>query len=282
MMRVHDIRKTLLSCFAAALMCALLLLAGCAWVGDVFKTDADAARGNAGSGILDDMDDNRIDTLNITPKTDFARALAAGEIGSVLVIGDSISAGEGCDDYVEATSGNLIFADEEGSYFEPDPENGAWTNKLRAYCAAAGVSEFMNASIPGSSYSWLDQESERWADQAADAIIVMLGTNDASSYGEEELRVACESVLGQLFGRCSYLLVIAPPKNDRQDMPVLTDIATADYIIYDICAAHGYEFISSYWALEPGTPDYNLDQVHPTTEGSQNLWDYIADEIGLG
>ena len=221
--------------------------------------------------------------LAITPKTEFARALAAGEIHSVMLIGDSISAGEGGDNYELATDGQLLFTDAEGeSYYEPYATNEGWADALRTYLEKAGVEDFLNASIPGSSFTWLLRVFDAWVGDGADAIIVMLGTNDALVYNDTVFGYVCQWALKKLAESCTYLLVITPPNNERIDLINLFDIKTVDTIITNACDEGGYELISAYDALEPGTSDYCPDQVHPTTEGSEKLWEYLAAEIGLG
>ena len=263
---------------AGALACAAI--ASCANEADAPNPDPSVPSVPA---IVEGQElDYTANNIVVTPKTGFARALSADEIGSVLVIGDSISEGRGTDGYVYPESGRYLFSDWEGDYYEPDAKNGSWVNRLRAYCMAAGVSEFLNASIAGSSYSWLLEVFDDWVGEGADAIVVMLGTNDATSYDEEALRANVELALTWLAARCAHLLVIAPPNNDRNDLPTTIDIAAVDTVIHEVCAENGHEFVSAYWALEPHTADYNDDQVHPTTAGALRLWDYLAAEIGLG
>lgn len=220
--------------------------------------------------------------INIVPKTEFARALKRGDIDSVLVLGDSISAGQGADDFVDPYDGRLLFTDYDGtSYYEPYPTNGGWVNGLRDYLGRAGVDEFVNASICGSSLWWLLGRFDLWAKDGADAIVVMLGTNDTLKYSGKTFYYVCSLALKELSNRCDYLLVILPPDNERIDLNAVFDIELADRIIEMVCEENGIECVSAYDAIEPGTSDYRWDQVHPTSSGHQKLWDYIAAEIGL-
>ena len=212
--------------------------------------------------------------------TAFPRALAAGEIDSVMVVGDSISAGFGTKGTVEGPPGAVLFTDLDGfSYLEPDHANGAWTNHLRTYLAEHGVDDFLNASISGRTFTDVDFDFEAWVGDGADAIIVMLGTNDSASLGPSEFEKVCTRVLERIAERCDYLVVIAPPKRTWDNAP--TKISEVAEILGDVCEAHGWDYLSTYEVLEPGTDDYQADGLHPTTSGNDKLWESIASQLGF-
>lgn len=213
-------------------------------------------------------------------KTEFAQALEAGEIASAMVVGDSISAGFGTRGTVEGPLSDVLFTDEDGiSYLEPDHLNGAWTNHLRSYLADRGINDFLNASISGRTFTDVDCDFDAWVGDGADAVIVMLGTNDSASLGPIEFEKVATRVLERIADRCSYLVVIAPPKRANDASP--TTMGEVETILASVCADHGWEFISTYDALEPGTDDYQRDGLHPTTEGNEKLWASIAFQLGL-
>ena len=218
--------------------------------------------------------------VRLSAPGEFARALDAGEIRSVKVVGDSISAGFGTRGSVEGPPSEVLFTDSDGiSYLEPDHTNGAWTNHLRSYLAERGVEDFLNASISGRTFTDVDCEFDAWVADGADAIIVMLGTNDSASLGPAEFEKVARRVLERIAGRCDHLVVIAPPKRTHDSAP--TTIGEVERILASICAEHGWEFISAYEALEPGTDDFQRDGLHPTTEGEDKLWASIASQLGL-
>ena len=219
-----------------------------------------------------------------TPKaiktTEFSRALEDGEIGSVMVVGDSISAGFGTRGTVEGPPGEILFTDMDGfTYFEPDHTNGAWTNHLRTYLAEHGVDDFLNASISGRTFTDVDFEFESWVGDGADAIIVMLGTNDSASLGPAEFEKVATRVLERIADRCTYLVVIAPPKRTWDAAP--TTIAEVAEILTKVCEKHCWDYLSTYEALEPGTDDFQTDGLHPTTSGNDKLWASISSQLGF-
>lgn len=220
---------------------------------------------------------------SVTPvatATEFPRALAAGEIDSVLVVGDSISAGFGTRGSVEGPPGRVLFTDVDGfTYLEPDHTNGAWTNHLRTYLAEHGVDDFLNASISGRTFTDVDFEFDAWVGDGADAIIVMLGTNDSASLGPAEFEKVATRVLERISERCTHLVVIAPPKRTWDTAP--TTMVEVEGILAAICEAHGWDFLSTYGVLEPDTDDFQTDGLHPTTEGNDKLWASIASQLGF-
>ena len=213
--------------------------------------------------------------------TRFATALAAGEITSAMVVGDSISAGFGTAGLAEGSRGTTLFVDEDGfAYYEPDRYNGSWVNHLRTYLSEAGVDEFVNASISGKTFEDVAWDFDAWVGDGADAIIVMLGTNDVASLSADEFRESSTHTLEMLSERCDCLLVIAPPKNAWEGSTKLS-IGEAGAILKDICAEHGWDFISVYDAVEPESNDYQGDRLHPTTKGEDKIWEAIAAQLGF-
>lgn len=215
-------------------------------------------------------------------ETGFARALKARDIDSVLVVGDSISAGYGTAGRMEGVPRQILFTNEQGLTFcEPDNFNGSWVNHLRTYLENKRVKDFLNASISGSTFSDLIDEFDLWVGDGADAIVVMLGTNDVARLSREEFEGDAAEALEKLAERCEYLLVISPPKNGWERESSELGVADAEDILSALCEEHGWDFVSAYDALEPNTGDYQDDQVHPTSEGGEKLWDYIAACLGF-
>ena len=213
--------------------------------------------------------------------TRLAEALEAGEIHSAMVVGDSISAGFGTAGLAERSVEATLFVDEDGFvYYEPDRHNGSWVNHLRDYLASVGVDDFVNASISGKTFADVAEDFDAWVGDGADAIIVMLGTNDVASLSADGFRQSSTHTLEMLSERCEYLLVIAPPKNAWEGSTKLA-IGEAGEILKDICAEHGWDFISVYDAVEPESNDYQGDRLHPTTQGEGKIWEAVAAQLGF-
>ena len=222
---------------------------------------------------------------SVTPKyteTELAHALDNREIKSVLVVGDSISAGYGTAGRMEGAPREILFTNDQGlTFVEPDNLNGSWANHLRTYLNGKRVNSFLNASISGSTFADLIDMFDLWVGDGADAIVVMLGTNDAARLSREEFEADATEALEKLAKRCDYLLVIAPPNNGWESESSELDAKDAEDMLSGICEEHGWDFISAYGALKPNTDDYQDDQVHPTSEGGEKLWEYIATSLGF-
>jgi len=231
----------------------------------------------------------------------FAEALRAGKIESVLVLGDSISDGNG--DYYcvyshaerEEKGFRRIMTDGENSYFENDPRSQGWVRYFREYLLEnTAVTVVHNNAIGGMSAKWFNTHKEAVVPQDYDAIVVMLGTNDRGDCsGPEEFYVEYAALLMYLEGRCKYLQVLTP-------IPAFDSAAPSDTIEYrmdtrqaadtvlELCADQGYACANLYsgmlWYAQ--TADIPLDEVffggvHPRPSGYLHLWRLIAGELGL-
>ena len=54
-----------------------------------------------------------------------------------------------------------------------------------------------------------------------------------------------------------------------------------EQVLSELCAAHGWEYVSLLDVLQVGTDDYFPDQVHPTEQGSAKLWEAFGERLGL-
>lgn len=210
----------------------------------------------------------------------FARALTAGEVRSIRLIGDSITAGWGCDGYVDP-DGRAIYDGSYGYYLEPQKTVACWANDFRAFANERGVEEFTNASIPGAKMRWLAEDPGAWVASGADAIFVMLGANDAVYSTREEFAHDAEVGMAAAAEACRLLVVIAPPTNDRLDSVNLYGPEVLEEVLRELCERRGWPFVSLLDAIELGTDDFNADQCHPTSKGSHKLWERLRAELGL-
>lgn len=210
----------------------------------------------------------------------FAQLVAEGSVQSVRLIGDSITAGFGCDNYEDFTD-NVIYEGAYGTFFESAPSVACWANDFRAWAGEKGLAGFVNAGISGAKMRWLAEDVDAWVREGADAIFVMLGTNDAVYFGEDEYRSDTEAALMAVADRCRHLVVMAPPANERTDSPTLYGADVLERVLSELAAAHGWEFVSLYGVLELGTDDYLFDQCHPTSAGSHKLWEHLRATLGL-
>ena len=214
------------------------------------------------------------------PTSVFARLLDEGKVSSIRLIGDSITAGYLCDGYGPTTD-VVVYDGPYGMFSETAPEVDCWANRFRAYAAERGVTSFVNAGVNGAKMRWLSEDASAWIRESADVIFVMLGTNDAVYNGGEEYRAFAEKGLSSVAESCSHMVVMAPPDNAWTDYNKQMFQDEVERFLSDICAAHGWEFISLYQAIQTGTDQFNEDQCHPSSKGSAMLWDSIVRQLGL-
>ena len=212
----------------------------------------------------------------------FAGQLQTGQVESIRVIGDSITAGyliDGFDD--PSDTGVLVYSGNEGEYYETPTYVNCWTNAFRAYASQQGVTNFVNAGISGLRMQYLAEEPDAWLGDGADVIVVMLGANDAAKESIEDFRAFAEQALTEADARSKHLVVVSPPNNERTDAVNLYGLDQIDQVLGELSAAHGWEHISMYDVLEVGTDDFFPDQCHPTEQGSAKLWEAFRTRLGL-
>lgn len=271
---------------ACALAAALLSLVGCGATNkasdDATLSDAAAtapATSRGGSVVVTDPYATSSKTTANT--TLVATAFATDAITSVRLIGDSITAGYGCDGYGEQTD-KIIYQGEEGVFTESGHDFASWANDFRSFATDQGISDdaFSNAGISGARMSWLADEPDAWLEDA-DLIVVMLGTNDAAWSTADEFETAARIALAAAAECCTHLVVVSPPNNWRDDGRAHFTMTEADKILAQIASASGYIHVSALSAVAPDNGTMNADGIHPTTAGSHAIWNSIAAQLGL-
>lgn len=232
-----------------------------------------------------------------TPSPDFASALRNGEIQSVLVIGDSISDGNGDAKYIyspqeRAENGyRLIMETEDGkSFYETAPDGQGWVKFFRDYLLEnTSVTEFYNNAIDGKSAKWGSAHKEQWIPRDYDAIFVMLGTNDRRDCrNESEFYTEYAQFLDYAARHCTYLTVLVPPPAVPTLDPLNMDSRQIADTVVTLCENNGYSYINLYLGLLHYTASLNLslddilhDGTHPSPSGYLRLWRLIAAELKL-
>lgn len=221
-------------------------------------------------------------------------ALRAGELTSILVVGDSISDGnsdKGClwTQEDRAAAGNrLILTDENGnSYYENPVMSQGWVKYLRTAAEESGVTLFENDAIGGMSAKWFNAHKELLftVQGRYDAIFVMLGTNDRWDCADPaEFHAKYGELLAYLSGHCTYLTVLTPIpaiSETGKSMPMNTEQIAAEVLA--LCEENGYSYIDCYrdfpqHAADAGYPlgYYYWAGTHPHRGGYEMLWETIA------
>lgn len=237
-------------------------------------------------------------------RSDFAAALRAGEVQSVLVIGDSISDGNGDgityidQDERRELGGRLIIDTGDEAHYEKPQDQQGWVKHFRGYLLEnTSVTVVHNAAINGKSAKWFNAHKEQlFTDDHPryDAIFVMLGTNDRwDCLNEQEFYTEYSQLLSYLKEKCGCLTVLTPiPAFDTYapltDTQMHMDTRQAADTVLRLCANNGYECHDLYsglisYARSERRPldEYYFGGTHPNTSGYLALWRLIAEELGL-
>ena len=216
------------------------------------------------------------------PTSEFTRMLQNGEIGSIRLIGDSITAGFGTNGYDEAVStgdANVIFDDGKERWYETPASVGCWANAFRDYARGKGVDSFVNAGINGAFMSRLADTPDAWLGPGADVVFVALGTNDAGYYGTEEFRVTAQEALAAAAKKSKLVVVLAPVRDLRPTSQLVEPAAELGDVLQPICEECGYLFVDTREAVTPEM--FNDDGLHPNSQGSMAIWHCIQQTLGL-
>lgn len=241
---------------------------------------AEGPRTGVDSSAGDDGDD-----VASGSTSEFVRMLDAGEVSSIELIGDSITAGYGTDGYEipDASTGTSVIFDVDGrTEYETPSDVRCWANDFRAYASSRGVASFVNRGINGWTMHDLATYGERYVEEA-DVIFVMLGTNDTVNHTLGQYHEDATSSLAYLSGRCKLLVVMTPPRTDwtRSGYAAYFTPEDTARVLDEVCAEAGYLQVSNLDVIQLDTDLVNADQVHPTTKGSDAIWANIRLQLGV-
>lgn len=215
--------------------------------------------------------------------TGLGAMFSSGQVASVRLIGDSITAGYGTDGWEnpdDAGVGTVIFDDGAGTvHYESTPAANSWANAFRAYASDHGCLQFVNAGICGEFMETFGQNPDAWMGDGADVIFVALGTNDAGYYGPGEFEEAARAGLAAASQRCKVLVVVSPVSDLRPESMLVEPAASLGDVLRPICEENGYLFVDARDAVAP--EQFCDDGLHPNSEGSLALWDCIRTTLGL-
>lgn len=241
--------------------------------------DPDEPAADAGTS---DASDSSSSAASPVVSTKLEDMFAKGEVKSIRVLGDSITAGLGCDGYgVDSDTGTVVYSGPQGSYQESATTVSTWANDFRSYAAQRGVTNFVNAGVSGFKMQYLAEDPAAWLGDGADVIVVVLGTNDAARRTAEEFSADAEIGLKAAAAKCKLLIVVSPPQNRRTDATNNFSMRRADQILTSLCKMKGYVHASFLNTLQLDTADFNDDELHPTTAGSHKLWAALREQLAL-
>lgn len=211
--------------------------------------------------------------------------LDAGEVSSIELVGDSITAGYGTDGYTmpgTATGTQAICTAAGTTYYETPDDVRCWANDFRAYAAERGVKTFTNRGICGWTMHDLATYGPDYVTQA-DVIVCMLGTNDTVNHPLDTFREDARTALALLADRCRLLVVMTPPQTDwtRSGYAAYFTPQDTAEVLDQVCDEAGYLHISNLDVIGLDSDLVNADDVHPTTKGSDAIWANMEEQLGL-
>lgn len=213
----------------------------------------------------------------------FRAMVDAGQVGSIRLIGDSITAGYLCDGWVDPDTSQSTPVMFDNGYdqlhYEPSADIDCWANDFRSWAGERGIASFTNAGLGGWTMRSLADDTASWVGDGADVIFVALGCNDAAYFGNDELRQAAEVALPAVADSCKLMVVVGPTDNERYDVSIKGTVREANEVLREVCDEHGYIYVDCYDAVT--TDDLNADLLHPTSAGSHKIWNRISGELGL-
>ena len=214
--------------------------------------------------------------------TELAHMFAQGEVTSVRLVGDSITAGYGTTSYVEPDAAGetaVIYDDGETVHHEVSTSAQSWANAFREYAGAHGVKSFVNAGINGAFMKGLAEQPDAWLADGADVVFVALGTNDAGYYGPSEFRADAEAALEAAERVSKVVVVLSPVRDLRPTSQLVEPAGDLGDILSELCDERGYLFVDPRDAVTPEM--FNDDGLHPNSEGSMAIWQCVQETLGL-
>lgn len=220
--------------------------------------------------------------LNDSDLSKLAQLFNRGQVNSIRLIGDSITAGFGTDDYIDGNSvdeNRVIFDNGSEVYRETPASVTCWANLFRRYAMQRGVRDFVNAGINGAFMNRLADYADAWLGDGADVVFVALGTNDAGYYGPQEFRETAQKALAAAAAKSKLVVVMAPVRDLRPESTLVEPAAELGDVLGELCEEQGYLFVDTRNAVTPEM--FGDDGLHPTSEGSQAIWKYIQKTLDL-
>lgn len=221
----------------------------------------------------------------MTPDSDasFAQRVASGELKSIRLVGDSITAGYGTEGYVDVTElvdTPVIYDDGMGNVIHEQPETVAcWANEFRRWAKQEGIQSFVNAGISGWFMHDFAQSPDAWLLGGADVVVVALGTNDAGYYGPQEFEADARKAL-EAAEEKSKLVVVMAPVDDLRPTDLLVEPARElGDILQTICSERGYVFVDPRTDVTPEL--FCEDGLHPNKEGSHAIWECLRSTLQI-
>ncbi len=282
---------------------------------DVNSRYAEAVAGLVANGITKGKSETRFGTDDLLKRGEFAvlvyrsemdklteampktysvlaDQLKSGNVKSIKLIGDSITAGAGGNGYTIPADGRVILQDGEAIYRESSKLADTWANRFRAYAERPefGQVDFFNAGISGKTAQWSLERKDKLVSSKEDVVFVMLGTNDRLIGDLNQYEQTIRKLLSEVDERSKLMVVMAPPPSTQQIAHYQFSPESINNLLKRISSENGYVFVSHYDAVNefleqhPDTTYEDLMETrspHPTSAGYEVMWKAIESKLQL-
>ena len=198
----------------------------------------------------------------------------------IMVVGDSISAGQGATGFNE-TATRQIYNDGTNISYEGDHTCRSWVNLFREYCMKinSGV-DVINAGIGGSTTLFANENKTYRIPYNVDICVISLGINDyASNYTLGSFKQNYLEFVQYAKTKSSLVICTAPIPLNREFTSQFS-VSDCERIISEIAYEEGCIFIPMYqkWLCYLdnniiGITEYiSNDNIHPNDKGYLLLW----------
>lgn len=218
--------------------------------------------------------------------------LKSGNVKSIKLIGDSITAGAGGEGYTIPSDGRVILQDGKSTYRESFHKADTWANGFRTYATKQefGSVDFFNAGISGKTAKWSLERIDKLVASKEDVVFVMLGTNERLIGDLDQYEQTIRKLLNEVDKRSELMVVMAPPPSTNEIANYQFSPDSINNLLKRISSENGYLFVSHYDALNAYLaqhPDKSYedlmetDSPHPTSAGYAVMWEAIQEKLQL-
>lgn len=227
--------------------------------------------------------------------SELADKLNNGQVSTIKLIGDSISAGMGADGFSVPADGRVILKDGAAVYREASAESDSWANAFRHYVqqpafSQTGPIDFFNAGVSGKTAKWALERADLLLKPKEDVVFVMIGTNDRLIGSLDDYERTVRKLLEKADAQSELLVVMAPPPSINTIAGYRFAPESINNVLKRISLEKGYLFIShfdgmnAYLAEHPEVSYSDLMETnspHPTSRGYAVMWDTIRQALQL-
>jgi lysophospholipase L1-like esterase len=216
--------------------------------------------------------------------------IKSGQVTSVRLIGDSVFAGIGCQDWY-SNEGAAVLITAGATYYEPSRNLPSAANLLRSDFSASGVS-LLNASIPGIGCMNFYSQHEEAAEGCEDLVVVMVGANDRGAFDSTETLAQFVSyserfvsALAKQYGVDRVIVCSSTPTLLERDN---FTIEQEDAVLKALCSKKCWSFVSIHdnFSKVAAAEGFDLaqlfnDGLHPNKRGQYVLYRTLSESLNL-